>query len=220
MTDRVTTEPPEARPPDVTVTTSGGTQVAVKSPVYTEPRQATATVTPPAFASEPTFWGMGEAEATLLTGAIAGAIAVIAIVTQRTLSVRQATLEFIRLSQTDAAMSEARQLFISLANSTDDLAIWAKHEKAQSKQAQSIRLVLNEIEMAAVGIQRGILDDRTYRLFWKIGTIRTIGLTRSYIEARRERSNNPSLYKNAVGLAKAYEQDRRAPGARFYKKLF
>jgi len=163
-----------------------------------------------------TFLGINEVQAILLTATVAASIAVWGILSQRAITARQVTLNFIRESEADNDIISARQLFNDLAMDGDGLGKWARDEHAKSKEAQAIRLILNEQELIAIAIQRGILDDTTYRRFFKSGVIKTWKYAAPYVLARRTRTGNVSLYHEFEELARYYRGQPPLPQRRFF----
>ena len=105
----------------------------------------------------------------------------------------------------------ARQKFNALANNDEGLAKWAKDEFQNSDDVRAIRVVLNELELIAIAIQRGIIDDTTYRRFFKSGTIKTWERAESYVKARRARTGNQALYHEVEQLAQWYKGKGKMP---------
>jgi len=109
-----------------------------------------------------TFLGMNEVHAVFITALVAAVIACWGILSQRDLAARQATLDMITASEADRELIGARMIFIRLAKESGGLAVWAEPEKEGTEEAQAIRLVLNQFELAAIGISRNILDYQLY----------------------------------------------------------
>lgn len=171
---------------------------------------------PPAQVAEATFWGLNEVQAILLTATVAAAIAIWGILSQRAITARQVTLQFIKASESDKDVIKARQRFNDLTMDGDGLGKWARDEHSKSKEAQAIRIVLNEMELIAIAIQRGILDDTTYRRFFKSGVVKTWKHAASYVLARRARTGNDSLYHEFEELARYYRGQPPMPSRRFF----
>lgn len=166
------------------------------------------------------FWGMNEVQAVVFAAFLAAVIAIWAIFSQRAITSRQTTLEFIRASEADRDNIEARQKFNELANDPDGMGKWARDEHSQSIQAKAIRIVLNEQELVAIAIQRGILDDTTYRRFFKSGVIKTWQNAAPYVLLRRNRTGNHALYHEVEELARWYQGAPNMPRRRFFWRKF
>lgn len=169
--------------------------------------------------SEPTFWGFNDPAALVLGALLAAAIAIWGILSQRAIASRQNTLEFIRNSESDQVNVKAREIFNLEANK-DGLEKWAADSQASSEQTKAIRIVLNEHELIAIAIQRGILDDKTYRRYFKSGVIKTWEHARPYILARRTRTGNDALFHEFEELAKWYQGGKRMPKRHFIWRNF
>lgn len=113
--------------------------------------------------------------AILLTGIGAISVAIWGIISQRSITRRQMTIQHINQLDNDKDYIEAVRKFVELAKEGDGLAIWAAGDKEKTTEAQSIRIVLNAFELIAIGIQAGAIDLKMYRqwhkssvlLFWK-----------------------------------------------------
>lgn len=158
--------------------------------------------------------------AIIASATMAAVIAIWAIFSQRAIAARQATLEFIRASESDRDNISARRTFNELARAEDGMAKWARDEHADSDQARAIRHVLNEHELVAIAIQRGILDDTTYRRFFKTGVIKTWERAAPFIMARRQRTGNPAIYHELEELARWYQGAPNMPRRRFFWRKF
>ncbi len=170
--------------------------------------------------SPPEFLGLNEVHAILVSALLAAFVAVWAIFSQRAITSRQTTLEFIRASEADRNNVEARQLFNKLAKDEDGLGKWARDEFSPSEEARAIRHVLNEQELIAIAIQRGILDDTTYRRFFRTGVIKTWQNAAPYILGRRKKTGNSAIYHELEELARWYGGAPNMPHRRFIWRKF
>src|SRR5262245_30020624 len=136
---------------------------------------------------------MTPVEATLLIGAIAALIAIWGVLTQRQIARRRATLDHIARSEADNDVLAARRQFIEAAKA-GGIAAWAEADKEKSEEAQKILLVLNEFELISIGIQRGILDYRIYRMWSKTATISYWNHATPFVAALRNRVGNEALF--------------------------
>jgi hypothetical protein len=168
----------------------------------------------------PTFLGMNEVQAVVVTGGFASMIAVWAIISQRAIAARKATLDFIRESESDNDLIQARTLFLALATAPDGLGKWAAQEHVNSNEARAIRTVLNEHELVAIAIQRGILDDTTYRRFCRSIMLQRWKHALPFVHARRARSGNKALFHEFEELAKWYDDSEGMPRRRFFWSKF
>lgn len=107
-------------------------------------------------AIEPSFPWL-ELALVLVAGA-AAAISFWAIISARWVAQRQSTLQMLMDSEADADMIGAKKLFIHLANRNGGLGQFGEKDKLDSEESMAIRMVLNELELIALGIERGILD--------------------------------------------------------------
>jgi Domain of unknown function (DUF4760) len=107
----------------------------------------------------------------LLVGIIAAIVAFWGVTTQRAIARRRATLDHIARTLGDRSLLEAHRKFIQLAKAPGGLAQWADEDKEQTEDAQTVRTVLNEFELIAIGIQRGIIDYQLWIRWFRSSTI-------------------------------------------------
>ena len=137
-------------------------------------------------------------------------IAIWGIISQRSIARRRATLDHIVRSQGDGDLIGARQTFISLAKEPGGLAIWAEADREKSRETQSIALVLNEFELLAIGMQRGIIDFELYRRFNRSGVIHYWNHAAPFVHALRARVDNQMIYHEFEEL-KRWMEDSAPP---------
>jgi hypothetical protein len=85
---------------------------------------------------------------------------------------------------------------------------WAAQEKGED--VQSIRLVLNELELVSIGIQRGIIDFELYKLWRRSGVIRFWNYSSPFVIALPARLNNDSIYHEFEAMV-GWMRDNRMP---------
>ena len=109
--------------------------------------------------------------AILATGFAAAVVAIWGIISQRAITRRQVTLEHISRQEGDKELIEARSKFILLAKAPGGLEPFADVSKETASELVFIKLVLNEYELIAIGIERGIIDFELYRLWFRMGVV-------------------------------------------------
>lgn len=147
----------------------------------------------------------------VFVGGVAAAVAVWGVVSQRIIHRRRTTLEFLTKAEADADILKARKKFIELAKQ-GGLAAFAAADKEDSDETQAIRLVLNEFELISIGIQRGIIDFKIYRLWNTAGTIKFWSHAAPFVLELRNRLNNQNIYREfetLVGWLNAKHTPRR-----------
>lgn len=142
-------------------------------------------------------------------GGVAALVAVWGVVSQRIIHRRRATLEFISRSEADADLIAARKTFISLAK-RNGLVAYAAIDKEDSAETQAIRIVLNEFELSAIGIQRGIIDFELYRRWNTSGTIRYWSHAVPFVTELRQRLHNENIYREYEALV-GWLNDKGSP---------
>lgn len=164
------------------------------------------------------LFGITDADAILITGAVASLIALLTIFSHRAIVARQTTLEFIRRSEADRDMIDARAKFNEISRSKEGTGKWAS--KPLSSEFKAIKTVINEYELVAIGIQRGILDDVTYRRWFRSGVIRTWNHAAPFVLARRVQTNNQALWHEFDEMARWYRGGSPMPRRRFFWRKF
>ena len=135
---------------------------------------------------------MSPVQATLLIGFFAAVIAVWGVITQRAIARRRATLDYISRTESDGDLIFAQRKFIELATSEGGLGPWA--DIGSGTEVQCIRLVLNDLELVSIGIQRGIIDYELYRRWRRSGVIRYWNYSAPFITRLRAKLQNEAIY--------------------------
>jgi hypothetical protein len=138
--------------------------------------------------------GPQTAGAFLFMGLLAAAVAVWGVHTQRAIARRRATLDYISRGLSDQGFLDAHRKFIELAKDPGGLAPWAAEDKEKTCEVQSIRTVLNEFELVAIGIQRGIIDYELYIRWFRSGAILYWRHAAPFVLSLRARVQNDALY--------------------------
>lgn len=94
-------------------------------------------------------------------------MAVLGIISQRSITRRQNTVEHINKLDNDKDYIVTVRKFVELAKNTDGMTVWSSADKEKSKEAESIRKVLNAFELIAIGIQAGAIDLEMHRQWHK-----------------------------------------------------
>jgi len=163
---------------------------------------------------------LAEPNAVLLTGFGAILVAVLALFTQRNITRRQCTLEHLAALQMDSDLIKFRVMFRDLAKQQGGLAVWAAADKEQTEEFQAISTRLNEFELIAIGIQRGIIDFELYRRWYKSGTIRAWRDAEGFINGIRNRFNNQMLFHELQEMVRWFEEDDHPPRRSWIKGTF
>lgn len=164
--------------------------------------------------TQTTFLGLNEVSAVVLTAGLAALIAIWGILSQRTITARASTLEFIRNSESDHDMIKARAEFAKLSRDPDGLGKWATQQN--SDEFKHIRMTLNEYEMVAIGIQRGIFEDTIYRRWHQSGVIRAWKAAAPFVFARRNSTGNDALWHEFEEMARYYKGKAPMPKRGFF----
>ncbi len=153
---------------------------------------------------------MTRAAATFIIGAIAAVVALWGIYTQRAIARRRATFDHISKTEADGDMIAARRKFVELAKANGGLSKWADEDKEKTEEVQAIKIVLNDFELVAIGIQRGIIDKEFYKRWFKSGVTRHWNYARPFVAALRTRTSNDMLFHEFEQMA-GWFSDNKPP---------
>lgn len=142
-----------------------------------------------------------EASAVIFTAVIAAVIAIWGIFSQRAISRRVFTLQYLSEKEVDKDLIEANKTFINLTKEPEKLLSFGSFNNDETDDAKNIRILLNHFELTAIGIQRGVIDFETFKMWHKTGTINTWNKAEPLISALRRRQENPMLYHEFEALA-------------------
>lgn len=162
---------------------------------------------------------ISEVEAILVTALVAALIAIWGIITQRTVARRLATIERIAELEADRDMIKAREKFNEISAPGGKLAHSWKPEDLSAEELDAIRLVLNDFELTAIGIQHGILDFNIVKQFQKGTMLRDWARAAAFVKSLRTELNRPLIYYELETLVDWFEKDRR-PKRRMWMKLW
>jgi hypothetical protein len=165
--------------------------------------------------------GLNEVQAVFITAAFAALIAFWGVFSQRAITARQTTIQYLRASEQDNEMVMARRAFQELAREPSGIAKWGTAKRAQSPEAIAIRTVLNDYELIAIGIERGTMDDLTYQRWFRSAVVKDWRQASPYIMAVRNRTGNDALFHEFEEMARRYRDGKGLPHRRiFWAKFF
>lgn len=99
-----------------------------------------------------------------------------------------------------------RREFVRLRDDRDALLEAAKEHNQAGKDASAIRSILNDYEITALGIKRGILDEKIFKLWYKTSFLKDYESMRAYIAEIRQR--NPQVYVEMEELADKWKNQK------------
>lgn len=148
----------------------------------------------------------------LIPGAIVGSaligatVAVLAIWHQRAIARKRAMIDALLTKNWDRNYIEARSEFVRLRDDRAALLEAAKLANAEGDDASTIRSILNDYEITALGIKRGILDEKIFKLWFRTSFLDDHEKLKSYIEEIRRR--NRRAYVELEELADKWKGQR------------
>jgi Domain of unknown function (DUF4760) len=161
-----------------------------------------------------------EVWAVLLTGLTATIIAIWGVFSQRLIASRKATIELIARNEADADLIEAHKDFVKISLASGGTAKWADAAHDGKPQRQTIKTVCNQFELISIGIQRGVIDGKTWRLWHKTGTIQAWDHAKPFVFALRSRLNNQMIYHEFEELAKLLVENKNPKRNWWLGKVF
>lgn len=149
--------------------------------------------------------------ATLAVGAIASTIALTAVfLSWRTIRAgrhnAKATVTFQHIAkvQSDGDMIRARGL-VRTAIRAGNIAQYAAAENEADPTTLALILLLNDFEIVAIGIKRGIIDCSLYRAWGESSVIDYWRKAEPFISTLRDRTSNPKLYLQFQEMKTAWD---------------
>lgn len=147
------------------------------------------------------------AAATLVAALIGAGVAIWGIKTQRLIARTRATVDFIARSEADRDMIDARRTFNRLVAQTDGLLPLGAESARGTADVEQVRLLLNEFELIAIGIRRGIIDYDLYRRWYRAGALTVWREAEPLIMHIRRRTDNHRLYAEFEALKDRLARD-------------
>ena len=135
-------------------------------------------------------WANGN-EGAILAAALL--VAIWSIYAHKGVARRDATLSFIENQEADADLLDANQKFVELT-ADSNLVEFAKKDKQSTDEAQAIKTLLNQYELASIGIQNNIIDYEMYKRWCRGRIIGVYDKSSQFIKAIRDDSGNEKLY--------------------------
>lgn len=162
---------------------------------------------------------INEVEAIFVTALIATVIAIWGVITQRIVSRRTATLEYFSRIDNDKDLIDARKTFSAITKSGSDLIEFAEPNKFDSDESWALRLILNENERLAIGIQFGVLDRHFVARHARGVLIRDWELSAPFIYKLRGSTGNLAIYHEFEVLVRVLS-DRKMPRRSYFWRLW
>lgn len=120
---------------------------------------------------------------------------------------RRNTLDLILHHESDRDLIEARSKFNELKAGTTKLATYGTATQKNSKEAQTIRKVLNLHELTAVAIEEGVINERVFRRWFNTTFIKDFEATEAYITEARKTYENPKAFCEFERMARRWKAD-------------
>ena len=133
--------------------------------------------------------------------------ALLAWVRHEKVTARQAAIDFVVHAEYGSPnWREGRSVFTELA-AGDGLALIALADPRDHEQIENsvkVAQYLNQCELAAIAIEEKAMDETMYKKLHRTSFVKTWKIADAYIEKRRIKQNQESLYKHFEALAKKW----------------
>lgn len=154
-------------------------------------------------------------------GGIASLIAIWGVISQRALARRRATIDHISGLINDHDYIKARQKFVDIANSETGLLPYAELENDDADNNAAVQLILNNYELMAIGIQRGILDFKVMKRYARGTILKHWDVAAPFIIRLRIVANNQRVYQQFETLKNWMSDEKQdKPKGRFWSLIF
>jgi hypothetical protein len=153
------------------------------------------------------------------TAIVASIIALWGVMSQRAISRRGMTMSHMAVTDNDTDMIAARRKFIKLAKKPGGLTVWADLGSEHCQQCEAIRLVLNDFELIACGIQLGVIDLEFYRRYNRGTVIRYWYAAAPFIYSLRAQTGSKTIYHEFEQLFRIMEIDPAPKRSWLFLKL-
>lgn len=158
--------------------------------------------------------------AILVTGLLAAIVAIWGILSQRAIARRQVTLEYLLKTENDKDLFAAKIEFNELAKAPEGLEKYASEQEQASAQAKAIRHVLNDLELAAIGIEKGIIDFSLYSRWCRSGVIKKWNQSETFIHKLRARTGNEALMREFEAMVGWLKGSKKLKRGYFWSQWF
>ena len=126
---------------------------------------------------------------------IGSAIAIWGVYSQRVLTRRQTTVQHLACLMADGTIQANRRVFIEQSRNGQSLAKWAEKEKIGDPETLSIIAILNDYELIAAGVKRGIYEYDLIKAFEKSTIEKFWGAAHPFILIIRARNGKATLWQ-------------------------
>jgi hypothetical protein len=126
-----------------------------------------------------------------------------AIIWNRIMVRRRATLDMLLSEQTDELLLSMRSKFVD-AEKQGNLISFAEQDKWGTPQSSFLFSILNRHDLTAVGVVEGIIDKNILYRYWRASFVRDWVRCKDCIQVRRRIRNDPALYSEFERLARTW----------------
>jgi hypothetical protein len=137
----------------------------------------------------------------LLSAIAAGIVALLTIYNHRRVARTQLAYSTYSRIAWDKDFLNARNVFLKLRNDQNGLIGWAQKDKESTDEVKSIKAILNDYELIALGIDSWILDEEFYFNLVRGALLEDWDAAKPFVQEIRRRYNYDEYFKGFEGLA-------------------
>ncbi|PPD14665.1 MAG: hypothetical protein CTY25_10030 [Methylobacterium sp.] len=145
-----------------------------------------------------------QAGGVLFSAFAAGLYAFFQIRANRRIARERATLDLLIKREWDKDYLDHKAHFNRLRDAEGGLEKWICAEHRNSDEANSIRYVMNDYELIALALSRGVIDEAIYKAWFRGSMIRDFRAAEIAIGRARNLANYPQIYVEWERLARRW----------------
>jgi hypothetical protein len=155
-------------------------------------------------------WGTIPAWAAVGVAVVGGAIAYFSVQTQRDIARRRASLDLLMKTVTDPAFNKVTDEYLATVGAAVKSGTPIRELLKNAGQSRTVAQYLNAMDLIAVGIRTGVLNEEVCFNFWCDEVVRAYTETKDLIEALRVDDGNPFAFIDLEKTATRWSAKRKA----------
>jgi Domain of unknown function (DUF4760) len=155
-------------------------------------------------------WGTVPAWAAVGVAVVGGAIAFVSVQTQRDIAKRRASLDLLMKTVTDPAFNKVTDAYLTTVGEAARSGMPVRELLRDPGKSRIVAQYLNAMDLIAVGVHTGVLNEDVCFDFWRDEVIRAYEETKDLIDALRVGDRNPFAFIDLEKLATSWAARRNA----------
>ncbi|MCZ8181618.1 MAG: DUF4760 domain-containing protein [Beijerinckiaceae bacterium] len=148
-----------------------------------------------------------QAGGVVFSAAAAGLYAYVQVRANRRIARERATLDLLIKREWDKDYLDHKAHFNRLRDAEGGLEKWMCVEHRNSDEANSIRYIMNDYELIALAISRGVIDEVIYKAWFRGSMIRDFRAAEIAISRARTLANSARIYVEWEQLAQTWQAE-------------